>query len=152
MIHKWTGMFFEDFKVGDVYEHPFGRTITESDNIWFTNLTMNAQQLHFNKHYAEDTEFREPLVNSCLVFSIMTGLSVIDFGYNLIANLGWDKVECLSPVYVGDTIYAKSSILCKNLLETRPNSGIVKISTIGSKQDGTVVLNFHRKFMVKTKC
>ena len=148
---KWKGLFFEDFLVDDIYEHPFGRTIIESDNIWFSCLTMNTQQLHYNKDYAEKTEFKVPLVNSCLTLSIITGLSVIDLGYNLIANLEWNEVKCSAPVYIGDTLYAKSIILKKQKLKSRSKAGIIEIKTIGNNQDGKIIMEFKRKFMVKGK-
>lgn len=149
MLKKWKGLFFEDFLVNDIYEHPFGRTIIESDNVWFTNLTMNTQQLHYNKDYAEKTEFKVPLVNSCLTLSILTGLSVIDLGYNLIANLEWNEVKCSFPVYIDDTLYSKSIILKKLELKSRLDAGIIEVKTIGTNQCGKIVMTFIRKFMIK---
>lgn len=149
MYKKWKGLFFEDFIINDIYEHPFGRTIIEADNVWFTNLTMNTQQLHYNKDYAKQTEFKVPLVNSCLTLSVLTGLSVIDLGYNLIANLEWNEVKCSAPVYIDDTLYAKSVILKKQELKSKPKAGIIEVKTIGANQDGKIVMEFKRKFMVK---
>jgi len=149
MYKKWKGLFFKDFIVNDIYEHPFGRTIIEADNIWFTNLTMNTQQLHYNKDYAKKTKFKVPLVNSCLTLSILTGLSVIDLGYNLISNLEWDEVKCSAPVYIDDTLYAKSVILKKLESKSKPEAGIIEVKTIGTNQDGKIIMEFKRKFMVK---
>ena len=99
----WTGRFFEDFEVGDVYEHPLGRTITTADNIWFTLLTQNTAPIHFDHHYASQTEFGKPLINSCLTLALVTGQSVTDITQNVMANLGWDEVRLPNPVFEGDT-------------------------------------------------
>ena len=112
------GRTYEDFIVGHIYEHRPGRTITEADNVWFTLLTMNQHPLHFDTAYAAETEFKKPLVNSCLTLSIVTGMSVADVSQKAIANLGWSKVELTAPVFVGDTIYAESEVLSK-----RPSQG-----------------------------
>ena len=97
----WRGRFFEDFEVGDVYRHPLGRTITESDNTWFTLLTMNTNPLHFDAHYAEKGEFGRQLVNSALTLAIVLGQSVTDTSQNAIANLGWDNIRLTHPVHAG---------------------------------------------------
>src|SRR5262249_40989885 len=89
----WTGRVFEDFEVGDVYEHPLGRTILAADNTWFTLLTMNTNPIHFDANYTSKTEFGKPLVNSCLTLAIVTGQSVIDLSQNVMANLGWDEIR-----------------------------------------------------------
>jgi itaconyl-CoA hydratase len=98
------GRHFEDFKVGDVYEHRPGRTISEADNTWFTLLTMNTHPLHFDAEYAAKTEFGKPLVNSCLTLAMVAGMSVSDLSQKAVANLGWDKVRLTAPVFAGDTI------------------------------------------------
>ena len=98
------GRTYDDFVVGHVYEHRPGRTVTEADNVWFTLLTMNQHPLHFDAAYAAETEFSKPLVNSCLTFSIVTGMSVADVSQKAIANLGWSKVELTAPVFVGDAV------------------------------------------------
>ena len=97
------GRYLEDFNIGDIYEHRPGRTLTESDNTWFTLLTMNQHPLHFDTEYASKSEFGKPLVNSCLTLSIVAGMSVSDISQKTIANLGWDKIKLTAPVYVGDT-------------------------------------------------
>ena len=99
--------------MGDVYPHRPGRTITETDNTWFTLLTMNTHPLHFDAAYAAESEFGEPLVNSCLTLSMVVGMSVSDLSQNAVANLGWDKIKLTAPVFVGDTIYAESQVLAK---------------------------------------
>ena len=94
---SWTGPLYEDFEVGDVYEHPLGRTVLAADNTWFTLLTMNTQPLHFDHHYASKTGFGKPLVNSCLTLAIVTGQSVMDLSQNVFANLGWDESDYPIP-------------------------------------------------------
>jgi acyl dehydratase len=142
------GRTYDDFEVGHVYEHRPGRTITDADNVWFTLLTMNQHPLHFDAAYAADTEFRRPLVNSCLTLSIVTGMSVADVSAKAIANLGWDKVELTAPVFVGDTIYADSEVLSKRPSRSRPDQGLVTVRTRGHKADGTVFLTFERTVLV----
>jgi itaconyl-CoA hydratase len=142
------GRTYDDFVVGHVYEHRPGRTITETDNIWFTLLTMNQHPLHFDAAYAAETEFKKPLVNSCLTLSIVTGMSVADVSQKAIANLGWSKVELTAPVYVGDTIYADSEVLSKRPSKSRPGQGVVTVRTRGLKADGTVFMTFERTALV----
>ncbi|MGH9143515.1 MAG: MaoC family dehydratase, partial [Vicinamibacterales bacterium] len=84
--HGWTGRVFEDFSVGDVYEHPLGRTILDADNVWFTCLTMNTNPIHFDAAYSSKTEFKKPLVNSCFTLALVTGQSVTDLTMNGVAN------------------------------------------------------------------
>jgi acyl dehydratase len=142
------GRYFEDFKVGDVYEHRPGRTVTEADNIWFTLLTMNQHPLHFDAAYSARTEFGRPLVNSCLTLAIVTGMSVSDVSWKAIANLGWDKVRLSAPVFAGDTIYAESEVLAVRESRSRPGQGIVTVRTTGKKADGTVFMTFERSILV----
>jgi acyl dehydratase len=144
----WTGRVFEDFEVGDVYEHPLGRTITSADNIWFTCLTMNTNPIHFDAEYASHTEFKKPLVNSCFTLALVTGQSVIDLTMNAVANLGWDEVKLPHPVFEGDTIYARSEVLETRESKSRPNVGLVRVRTTGVNQQGTPVITFSRTFMV----
>jgi acyl dehydratase len=146
----WTGRFFEDFEVGDVYQHPYGRTITEADNVWFTNLTLNTNQLHFNTDYAARTEFKRPLVNSCLTLAMVTGMSVADVSQNAV-NLEWTEVRMPHPLYVGDTLYADSEVLEKRESRSRPSMGIVTIRSRGVNQNGKVVLEFKRTILVYKK-
>ena len=144
----WTGRFFEDFEVGDVYEHPLGRTITTADNIWFTLLTQNTAPIHFDHHYASQTEFGKPLVNSCLTLALVTGQSVTDITQNVMANLGWDEVRLPKPVFEGDTIYSRSEVLEKRESNSRKNVGIVTVRTTGFNQQGTEVISFRRTAMI----
>ncbi|HEV2439351.1 MAG TPA: MaoC family dehydratase [bacterium] len=142
------GRFFEDFEVGNVYEHPYGRTVTDTDNVWFTNLTMNTNSVHFDYAYAAKTAFGKPLVNSAFTLALVTGQSVIDISENAFANLGWDKVTLPAPVFVGDTLYAETEVLEKRESRSRPNVGILKFRTRGYKQDGTVVIEFERTILI----
>ena len=147
----WTGRVFEDFQVGDVYEHPLGRTILEADNIWFTCLTMNTNPIHFDGEYARQTQFKKRLVNSCFTLSLVTGQSVIDLTMNAVANLGWDEVRLPHPVFEGDTIYARSEVLETRESKSRPKVGIVRVKTTGVNQDAVAVIEFTRTFMVWKK-
>lgn len=144
----WRGRFFEDFQVGDVYHHPLGRTVTTADNIWFTLLTQNTAPLHFDHHYAAQTEFKKPLVNSCFTLALVTGQSVTDISQNVLANLSWDNVVMPNPVFEGDTIYSQSEVLEKRESSSRPNIGIVKVKTLGYNQDGKIVISYTRTVMV----
>lgn len=147
MNEQDAGRCFEDYAVGDVHRHPVGRTITESDNIWFTNLTLNANPIHFDAHYASQTEFGRILVNSCFTLALVTGMSTMDIQHAF-ANLGWDEVRLPAPVYHGDTLYAESEVTLVRESRSRPDVGIVKVRTTGYKQDGTVVITFTRTVLL----
>ena len=142
------GRYYDDFTVGDVYEHRPGRTITESDNTWFTLLTMNTHPLHFDKVYAAKSEFKQPIVNSCLTLSMVVGMSVSDISQKAIGNLGWNDIKLTAPVFVGDTIYAESEVLSKRESASRPQLGIVTVRTVGKKADGTEFIDFERTVLV----
>lgn len=142
------GRDYEDFRVGDIYEHRPGRTITEADNVWFTLLTMNGHPLHFDNAYAAQSEFGRPLVNSCLTLSMVAGMSVSDVSQKAIANLGWTDIRLTAPVFVGDTIYAESEVLATRLSAKRPGQGVVTVRTTGHKADGTVFMTFERSVLV----
>jgi itaconyl-CoA hydratase len=142
----WEGRVFEDFQVGDVYSHPLGRTVTQTDNIWFTLLTMNSNPIHFDGALAAQTEFGRPLVDSTLTLALVTGLSVSDVSQNGI-NLGWAEVRLPHPVFEGDTLYATSEVVEARPFRTRPHMGIVRVKTTGVNQDGEVVIEFRRTIM-----
>ena len=142
------GRYFEDFNVGDVYEHRPGRTISEADNSWFTLLTMNTHPLHFDAEYASKSEFGKPLVNSALTLAIVAGMSVSDTSQKAIANLGWSDIRLTAPVFHGDTIYAESEVLEKRESKSRPTQGVVKIRTTGTKADGTVFMTYVRTMLI----
>jgi itaconyl-CoA hydratase len=148
MTEQWRGRFLEDFEVGDVYRSRLGRTITETDNIWFTCLTMNTNQMHFNSEYAARTEFGRSLVVSSLTLAVVLGLSVADTSENASANLGWGDIKLPKPVFAGDTLWAESEVLSLRESRSRPSSGIVGIRTRGINQRAEVVIEFTRSFMV----
>lgn len=148
MTERWRGRFLEDFAVGDVYRSRLGRTISETDNTWFTLLTMNTNPMHFNKPYAERTEFGQMLVVSTLTLAIVIGLSVSDTSENAVANLGWGDIKLPNPVYAGDTLWAESEVMTVRESKSRPNVGIVGIRTRGVNQRAEVVIEFTRSFMV----
>jgi itaconyl-CoA hydratase len=142
------GRFLEDFVVGDVYEHWPGRTITEADNIAFSLLTMNRHPAHCDAAYAAATEFGKPLVNSGLTLAIVLGMTVDDVSANAIANLGWKEITLTAPVFPGDTIYARSTVLAVRESRSRPSQGIVTTRTEGFRADGTVFLAFERNSLI----
>jgi acyl dehydratase len=146
--HGWAGRVFEDFQVGDVYEHPLGRTVLPADNVWFTCLTMNTNPIHFDAEYAAKTEFKRPLVNSCFTLALVTGQSVTDLTVNAVANLGWDEVKLPHPLFEGDTVRSKSEVLETRESKSRPHAGIVRVRTTGMNQNGKAVIEFTRTFMI----
>jgi itaconyl-CoA hydratase len=147
-VPGWRGRFFEDFTVGDVYEHPLGRTVTETDNVWLTLLTQNTAPIHFDAHYAAQTEFGRRLVDSTFTLALVTGQSVTDVSQNVMANLGWDEVRLPHPVFEGDTIYSQSEVLESRPSASRPNVGVVTVRTTGFNQNGDVVITFKRTLLV----
>jgi itaconyl-CoA hydratase len=148
MKQGWTGRVYEDFEVGDVYDHALGRTVLAADNVWFTLLTQNTNPIHFDHAYAATTEFKRPLVDSTFTLALVTGQSVSDISQNAMANLGWDDVRLPNPVFEGDTIYSRSEVLEKRESKSRPNVGIVRFRTTGFNQEGAVVIEFIRTVMV----
>lgn len=147
-VSGWTGRLYEDFSIGDIYYHPFGKTVTQADNQWFTLLTQNVSKTHVDVNFAQATEFGKPLVNSTFTLALVTGQSTIDLSMNVFANMGWDDVRMPKPVYEGDTIYSRSKVLSLRDSSSRPNLGLVTVATEGFNQDGTVVLSFRRTFMI----
>lgn len=147
------GRFYDDFTVGDVYQHPFGRTISEADSTWFTLLTCNTNQNHFNAHLAESNPITQGkiIVNSGLTVALVLGLSVIDMSQNAVANLGWTDIKLTHPVYVGDTIYAESKCTDVRASKSRPDMGIVTMDTRGLNQDGDVIVSWTRSVMLPSR-
>ena len=131
-----------------IYEHWPGRTITETDNIWFTNLTMNTHPVHFDANYASKTEFKRYLVNSAFTLSLVTGMCVSGTSQKAIANLGWEEIKLPAPVFVGDTLYSETEVLDKRESKSRPDEGIVTVKTIGKNQDGVEVASFIRSALI----
>ncbi len=145
---EWRGRFFEDLDVGDVFRSRFGRTVTDEDNIGFTAMTHNTNQVHFNAAFAERTRFGKMLVNSCFTLSLVTGLSVMDTSENATANLAWTDIKLPTPVFVGDTLWSESEILALRESRSNPDVGIVTMRTRGLNQAGATVIEFVRTFML----
>jgi itaconyl-CoA hydratase len=145
---EWRGRFYEDLEVGDIFRSRLGRTITDVDNIWFTLLTLNTNQVHFNAPYAERTRFGRPLVDSTFTLALITGMTVPDISENATANLGWTDVRLPRPVYEGDTLWAESEILEKRESRSNPSVGIVTARSRGINQRHEVVIEFRRTFMI----
>ncbi len=141
------GLYYEDFEVGDIYEHWPGRTVTETDNVWFTNLTMNTHPVHFDLNYAGHSEFGKPLVNSTLTLALVAGMCVSSTSQKAIANLGFDEIKIPAPVFVGDTLYSETEILAKRESKSRPDAGIVKARHSGKNQRGEYVMHITRSFL-----
>jgi itaconyl-CoA hydratase len=148
IVAGWRGRFFENFTPGDIYQHPLGRTISEADNTWFSLLTMNTNEIHFNKEYAARSEFGKPLVVSTLLIAIAVGQSVSDTTQNAFANLGFDDLRLTAPVFIGDTVWSESVVLEKRESASRPHAGIVTIRTRTVNQAGVEVMSFKRTFYV----
>lgn len=143
-----SGLYWEDFNPGDVFEHRPGRTVLDVDNVYFTLLTLNSQQVHFDQAYAEKTEWKKLLVDSTFTLALLTGMSVRTVSAKVVANLGWDKVRASHPVFAGDTLYAESTILHKRESKSRPTQGIVTVATRGVNQEGKEVMSFERTMLV----
>jgi itaconyl-CoA hydratase len=144
----WHGNYFEDFVVGDVFEHPLGRTVTTADNIWFTLLSQNTAPIHFDHEYASKTEFGKPLVVATLTLSLVAGQSVTDISQNVIASLGWNDIRMPKPVFEGDTIHSRSTVLEARESGSRPHAGIVTVHTEGLNQRNEIVMSYDRTVMV----
>ncbi|MBB5873364.1 acyl dehydratase [Allocatelliglobosispora scoriae] len=143
-----VGLYFEDFTVGDVYQHPLGRTLSEADNTWFTLLTMNTNQNHFNAHFAAKAPYGRIIVNSGFSVAVVLGLSVSDMSQNALMNLGWDEIRLTHPVFIGDTLYSESIVTETRESKSRPYAGIVSCRTRGLNQDGDEVMSWRRSVMV----
>jgi acyl dehydratase len=148
IVPGWGGRIFEDFHIGDIYNHPFGKTVTEADNHWLTLMTQNVAKTHVDSNFATHTEFGKPLVNSTFILALVVGQSTIDLSMNVFANLGWDEVRLPHPVFVGDTIYSRSKVLATRESESRPTMGLVTVASEGFNQDGKIVIRYKRTFMI----
>ncbi len=143
-----SGLYWEDFEPGDVFEHRPGRTVLDVDNVYFSLLTLNSQQVHFDALYAAKTEWKKPLVDSTFTLALLTGMSVRTVSAKVVANLGWDKVRATHPVFAGDTLYAESTVLHKRESKSRPTQGLVTVATRGVNQDGIEVMSFERTMLI----
>ncbi len=143
-----SGLYYEDFTPGDVFEHRPGRTVLEVDNTYFTLLTLNVQPVHFDAAFASKTEWKKMLVDSTFTLALLTGMSVRTVSAKVVANLGWDKVKATHPIFAGDTLYAESTILHKRESKSRPTQGIVTVATRGLNQDDKEVMSFERTMLI----
>jgi itaconyl-CoA hydratase len=139
---------YEDFSVGDVYRSAVGRTVTETDNLLFTMLAMNTNELHFNDEAAKATEWGRPLVNSTFTLALVLGLSVPDTSQAGGINLGWTEIRLPKPVFVGDTIWSETEVLSVRESGSRPAYGVVSVRTRGQNQRDEVVCEFERSFLI----
>ena len=148
--HKRGGLYFEDFEVGKTYEHRYTRTVTQMDNMLFSNMTLNPQPLHIDRHFCEtETEWGQPLMNSLFTLGLMIGIQVSDMTVGTtIANLGMTDVKFPSPLFEGDTIHSTTQVVSKRESKSRPNAGIVTIKTVGKNQRGEQVCEFERTMLI----
>ena len=142
------GLFLEDFVVGIIIEHRPGRTVTMTDNVWQSLISMNQHPIHIDEEYAKNTEFKKILVSSLVTFNLINGMTVHSMRFNAIANLGWDEVRLKKPVFVGDTLYSQSEVLHVRKSKSRIGQGIVTIKTTGFNQKNEIVIDFKRTFLI----
>lgn len=142
------GRCFEDFEVGQIYKHWPGRTVTETDDTWFSLVTMNQNPLHIDEHYSSQLQHGRRLVNGTFVFSLVVGMSVADISLKAIANLEYESIKHTGPVWHGDTLYAETTILRKRGSESKPDRGLVYVATRGINQNGDTILTYRRTVLV----
>lgn len=149
MNQSVLGLYFEEFEVGTEIKHALSKTIFESDNNFFSLMTMNHHPVHTNVDYASHNQHGQPLVVGTLVFSLVVGMTVPDISGKAIANLGYENIKHLAPTFIGDTIYARTKILDKRESKSKNDRGIVYVETIGYNQRGEDVISFRRNVLVK---
>lgn len=145
------GNYFEDFNIGEEVVHATSKTIFESDNNMFSLLTMNHHPVHLDENYAKQQQHGKILVVGTLVFSVGVGLTVADISGKAVANLGYESIKHLNPVFIGDTIYAKTKVLDKKESKSKNDRGVVRVETILYNQNDMDVLSFARSVLVKKK-
>ena len=145
------GNFFDDFKVGSIINHELSKTIFESDNNIFSLLTMNHHPIHINLDYASKNPYGKILVVGTLVFSVVVGITVPDISGKAIANLEYESIYHLKPVFINDTLYAKTQILGKQESKTKNDRGIIYVETTGINQNHINVISFKRKVLIKKR-
>lgn len=145
------GRYFEDFKVGEIIEHPLSKTIFESDNNFFSLLTMNHHPVHINEDYAKKKQHGKILVVGTLVFSLAVGMTVPEISGKAVANLEYQEVKHIHPVFIGDTIYVKTEVLNKVSSKSKADRGVVTVETLAYNQDNTAVLRFKRNVLIYKK-
>jgi len=151
MIQSVLGLYFEEFEVGAEIKHALSKTIFESDNNLFSLLTMNHHPVHTNVDYAEKNQHGQIMVVGTLVFSLVVGMTVPDVSGKAIANLGYEGVKHLAPVFINDTLYVKTKVISKRESASKPDRGIVYVETIGFNQHGVEVISFRRNVLIKKK-
>ncbi len=151
MNQSVLGLYYEDFVVGAEIKHALSKTIFESDNNFFSLLTMNHHPVHTNADYAARNQHGKILVVGTLVFSLAVGMTVPDISGKAIANLGYEDIRHLAPMFIGDTLYVKTKILDKRESKSKPDRGIVYVETIGYNQNGVDVISFRRNVLVKKR-
>ena len=151
MKQSVLGLYFEEFEEGIEIKHALSKTIFESDNNFFSLLTMNHHPVHTNVDYASHNQHGQPLVVGTLVFSLVVGMTVPDLSGKAIANLGYEDIKHLAPTFIGDTIYARTRIISKRASKSKPDRGIIYVETIGYNQRGEDVISFRRNVLVKKR-
>ena len=147
-----SGLYFEEFSVGQTFDHPIRRTITEADNVLLTTMTHNPAALHLDAEYMKSTPYGKPLVNSCLTLGMMVGISVNDTTHGTtVANLGFDKVRFPAPLFCGDTIHIQTEVLEVRESKSRPDNGIVVFAHRAFNQNGVLVGECNRSAMMLRK-
>ena len=151
--HEMAGLYFEEFEVGKVYEHELRRTVTEMDNMLFSNMTLNPQPLHIDRHFCEtETEWGQPLMNSLFTLGLLIGISVNDLTMGTtIANLGMTDVKFPHPMFQGDTLRAATEIVSKRESKSRPDAGIVDMMHRGYNQEGVLVAECLRQAFMRKR-
>ena len=146
------GLFFEEFSVGQTFDHTIRRTITEADNVWFSTLTHNPAPLHIDAESMKGTEFGKPIVNSCLTLGFMVGISIGDTTVGTtVANLGWDEVRFPRPLFHGDTIHVQTEVLELRDSKSRPENGIVIFAHRAYNQHDELVGECRRSALMHRK-
>jgi acyl dehydratase len=151
MKQSVLGLYYEDFEVGGEIKHSLSKTIFESDNNFFSLLTMNHHPVHTNIDYASKNQHGQVLVVGTLVFSLAVGITVPDISGKAIANLGYEDVKHLAPTFINDTIYVRSIILDKRESKSKPDRGIIYVESVAYNQRGEDVLSFRRHVLIKKK-
>lgn len=149
MKQSVLGLYYEDFVEGEEIVHALSKTIFESDNNLFSLLTMNHHPVHINLDYAQKNQHGKIMVVGTLVFSLVVGMTVPDISGKAIANLGYEEVKHLAPVFINDTLYAKTRIISKRESKNKPDRGIVYVETFGFNQNGVDVISFRRNVLIK---
>ena len=146
------GLYFEEFSVGQRFEHPIRRTVTEADNVLFSTMTHNPASLHLDAEYMKNTEFGKPLINSCFTFGLMVGISVNDTTHGTtVANLGMDEVRFPNPLFPGDTVRVETEVIAMRESKSRPDNGIVTFVHRAWNQRDELVGEFKRSALMLKK-